>query len=50
MNSNQKIGTLFETNNGIVPVQTVICMHGTLTERHRYERFGNCFIKKYRKY
>ena len=46
MNSYQKIGTLFETNNGIVPGLTAIDVYGTSTEQHRYKRFGNCFIKK----
>ena len=45
MNSYQKIGTLFETNNGIVPGLTAIGVYGTLTERHRYKPFGNFFIK-----
>jgi hypothetical protein len=46
MNSYQKIGTLFETNNGIVPGQiAAIDVHRTLTEQHRYKPFGNCFLK-----
>jgi hypothetical protein len=45
MISYQKIGTLFETNNGIVPGLTAIDVYGTLAERHRYNPFGNCFLK-----
>jgi hypothetical protein len=48
MNSYQKIGTLFEIKNGVVPA--AIGVPEPLIMPHRYTAFVNCFIKKYRKY
>lgn len=46
MNSYQKIGTLFEIKNGIVPGQIAIDVHPTtLIHLLRYEPFVNPFIK-----
>lgn len=46
MNSYQKIGTLFETKNGIVPGQIAIGVHPTtLICLLRYEPLVNPFIK-----
>ena len=46
MKSYQKIGTLFESKNGIVPDQIAIGLHSTtLICLLRYDPFVNPFIK-----
>lgn len=51
MNSYQKIGTLFEIKNGIVPGQIAIGVHQTtLICLLRCESIVNSFIKKYCKF
>lgn len=44
MISHQKIGTLFETNNGIVAGLAATGIHTTLKNRRRCKSV-NCFIK-----